>query len=53
MKFRIKKQSNFCLGVSFISEETAQITTSVYTKVYVEELSHDLVVIYDTNFILS
>ena len=47
-----KKRYNFSQEVSFISEETTQITTFVYPKVCVENLSHDLIVIYYTNLIL-
>ena len=45
----MKKHLNFCQGVSFISEETAQITALLCAKLCVGKLSHDLIVILSWN----
>ena len=51
----MKEISNKNIRIFVTSEETVKITTFVYTKVYVEKLSHycHLIVIYYNNFIFS
>ena len=44
-----EKTFEFLSGVSFISEETAQITALLCAKLCVGKLSHDLIVILSWN----